>query len=113
MHTLPKLAQAQKPSSEQGQHESGRVRLADLGDVLFMTELAALLGTSCRTIRRHLRAVTFPIEKLEAIDKRVRFSKAEVERFLLRQGSANKATYDKMTAWRAEHTSAGLPCRER
>jgi predicted DNA-binding transcriptional regulator AlpA len=57
-------------------------QLDDLGDVLLLPEVAAVLRTSTRTVKRHLRAATFPIPTLPGIDKRVRFAKADVEQFL-------------------------------
>ena len=59
-------------------------RLDDLGDVLLLAELAVVLRTSTRTIKRHLRAGTFPIPILLGIDKCVRFARADVERYLRR-----------------------------
>ena len=60
--------------------------LEALGDVLVLDELAEVLRTSPRTIKRHLRARTFPIPTLTGIDRRLRFAKADVERYLCRQG---------------------------
>ena len=71
-------------SQPSGQDRVGS-RLSDLGDVLVLIEIAAVLRTSTRTIKRHLRAGTFPIPTLLGIDKRVRFAKADVERFLRRE----------------------------
>ncbi len=65
-------------------------RLDDLGDVLLLTELAVVLRTSTRTIKRHLRAGTFPIPMLPGIDKRVRFARADVERYLRRDRGGRK-----------------------
>ncbi len=65
-------------------------RLDDLGDVLLMTELAVVLRTSTRTIKRHLRAGTFPIPMLLGIDKRVRFARTDVERYLRRDRGGRK-----------------------
>ena len=66
------------------------VRLDDLGDVLLMSEIAAVLRTSTRTIKRHLRAGTFPIPSLPGIDKRVRFARADVARYLRRDRGERK-----------------------
>ena len=65
-------------------------RLDDFGDVLLLTELAVVLRTSTRTVKRHLRAGTFPIPMLLGIDKRVRFARAEVERYLHRDRGGRK-----------------------
>ena len=59
-------------------------RLDDFGDVLLVPDIAVVLRTSPRTVKRHLRAGTFPIVTIDGIDKRVRFAKADVERFLRR-----------------------------
>jgi predicted site-specific integrase-resolvase len=61
------------------------IRVEDLGDVLFLTDVAAVLRTSTRTIKRHLRAGTFPIPSLPGIDKRVRFARVDVARYLRRE----------------------------
>jgi len=66
------------------------VRLDDLGDVLLLPEIAAVLRTSTRTIKRHLRAGTFPIPSLPGIDKRLRFAKADVARYLHRDRRGRK-----------------------
>ena len=61
-------------------------RLLDtLGDVLILDELAEVLRTLPRTIKRHLRACSFPIPRLAGIDKRLRFAKADVERYVQRK----------------------------
>lgn len=68
---------ADRPSQPVQSH-----RVEDFDDVLFLHELAAVLKTSTRTIRRHLRAGTLPIRTLPSIDKRHRFGRADVERYL-------------------------------
>ena len=57
-------------------------RLDDFSDVLLLADIAAVLRTSERTVKRRLRAGTFPIPVLPGIDKRIRFAKADVERFV-------------------------------
>lgn len=57
-------------------------RLDEFGDVLLLDEVAEVLRTSTRTIKRHLRAGTFPIPRLLGIDKRLRFAKTDVARFV-------------------------------
>ena len=46
--------------------------------VVFIDELAELLGTSTRTIRRQLRARTFFIPEMVRVDKRHRWSRVVV-----------------------------------
>lgn len=53
-----------------------------MGPVLFIDELAALLKTSTRTLRKLLAANRCPIPPLPAIDKRHRWSRAAVDRYL-------------------------------
>ena len=69
---------------------SSPTRLDDYGDVLFLPDLATVLKTSERTIKRRLRAGTFPIRTLPSIDKRHRFAKVDVARFLNRQQDGRK-----------------------
>ena len=58
------------------------VRLEALPDVLTIREVATVLRCSESTIRRRLRACTFPIRPLPGIDKRRRFARADLLRFL-------------------------------
>ena len=69
---------------------SSRGRLDDFGDVLFLTDVAAVLKTSERTIKRRLRSGNFPIRTLPSIDKRHRFAKVDVARFLNRLHDGRK-----------------------
>lgn len=46
--------------------------------VLFIDELAQILGTSVRTIQKQLRAGTFPIPELPRIDRKHRWSRERV-----------------------------------
>ena len=91
---MPATPPIESPAVEVGLRPSERTdthsRLDDLGDVLLLTELAVVLRTSTRTIKRHLRAGTFPIPTLPGIDKRVRFAKAGVERYLHRDSGGRK-----------------------
>jgi hypothetical protein len=64
--------------------EAAGLHLDDFSDVLLLADIAAVLRTSERTVKRRLRAGTFPIPMLPGIDKRIRFAKADIERFLLR-----------------------------
>ena len=59
-----------------------RLRLEDCADVLTIVELASVLLTSETTIKRRLRAGTFPIRPLLGIDRRKRWSRADVRRYL-------------------------------
>ena len=60
----------------------GRLTLDDCGDVLTLEELASVLFTSPTTIKRRLRAGTFPIRPLLGIDRRRRWSRTDVRRYL-------------------------------
>ena len=70
--------------------QASRDRLDDFGDVLLLRDVAAVLKTSDRTIKRRLRAGTFPIRTLPSINKRRRFAKVDVARFLNRQQGGQK-----------------------
>lgn len=50
--------------------------------VLLLDELSALLKTSPRSVRRRVEAGVFPIRRLHGIDKKWRWSTADVQRFL-------------------------------
>ena len=56
--------------------------LEALPDVLTIRELARVLRCSESTIKRRLRAGVFPIPPLRGLDKRMRFAKAAVLRYL-------------------------------
>ncbi|MYN68424.1 MAG: helix-turn-helix domain-containing protein [Acidobacteria bacterium] len=56
--------------------------LEALPDVLTIRELARVLRCSESTIKRRLRAGVFPIPPLRGLDKRMRFAKASVLRYL-------------------------------
>ena len=58
-----------------------RVSLEECGDVLTIDELASVLRTSRTTIKRRLRMGTFPIRPLTGIDRRRRWSRADVRRY--------------------------------
>ena len=57
-------------------------QLATLPDVLTIEELAGLLRCSDSTIRRGLEAHTFPVAPLDSIDKKFRWSRFEIARWL-------------------------------
>ena len=57
-------------------------RLDTLPDVLTLCELTRVLRCSESTIKRRLRAGVFPIPTLRGLDKRMRFAKAAVVRYL-------------------------------
>ena len=56
--------------------------LEALPDVLTISELARVLRCSESTIKRRLRDGVFPIPSLRGLDKRMRFAKAAVLRYL-------------------------------
>ena len=64
------------------------VRLEALPDVLTIRELAGVLRCSERTIKRRMRDGVFPIPSLQGLDKRTRFAKVAVARYLESGGSA-------------------------
>jgi phage terminase Nu1 subunit (DNA packaging protein) len=55
--------------------------------IYFMEDLVQLLGTSRRTIQRLRRHGAFPIAELPALDKRPRWSRVAVERYLASEGA--------------------------
>ncbi len=59
-----------------------RLTLEDCGDVLTLEDVASVLVTSPTTIKRRLRAGTFPIRPLLGIDRRRRWSRTDVRRYL-------------------------------
>ena len=64
------------------------VRLEALPDVLTIRELAGVLRCSESTIKRRLSAGVFPIPRLRGLDKRTRFAKVAVARYLESGGIA-------------------------
>jgi hypothetical protein len=56
-------------------------------DVLFIDDLADALRTSRSTIERLRRHRSFPIPELPSLDKRPRWSRVAVERFLAGEAS--------------------------
>ena len=65
-------------------------RLEALPDVLTLKELARVLRCSESTIKRRRRAGVFPIPTLRGLDKRVRFAKGAVVRYLDPSGRTRK-----------------------
>ena len=61
-------------------------RLDPLPDVLFVEDLARMLRCSPSTIRRRVRAGVLPIPMLSGLDKRWRFSRADVAAWFGRCG---------------------------
>ena len=59
--------------------------------VLHDEHLCELLGISARTLRKLRRLRALPIPELPTLDKRHRYSRADVEAFLNREGSARLA----------------------
>lgn len=70
-----------------GSSTRDRLTLDECGDVLTIEELASILWTSPTTIKRRLRAGTFPIRPLMGIDRRRRWSRTDVRRYLDRDGT--------------------------
>ena len=54
------------------------VAASELPDVLFADDLAALLGTSVRTIQKRMKSRSWPYTPLPRIDRRPRWSKTHV-----------------------------------
>lgn len=63
--------------------------LDELPAVLLLDDVAALLRCSTTTIKRRLRAHVFPVAPLSGIDKRPRWSKAALLRWLEAGGSGD------------------------
>ncbi|MCY4662887.1 MAG: hypothetical protein OXF93_24255 [Acidobacteria bacterium] len=61
----------------------------ELPEVLLLDDVAALLRCSTTTIKRRLRARVFPVPPLPGIDKRPRWSKAMLLRWLEVGGSGD------------------------
>lgn len=61
----------------------------DWPDILLIADMAALLRCSESTIKRRLRAGTFPVAPLAGIDRKRRWSKWAVWRWLA-SGEANR-----------------------
>ena len=71
------------PAATHGTH-----RLDECGDVLTEADLVAVLKISRRTLARRLRSRTFPIPELLSLDKKHRWSKTAVRRYLETTGPA-------------------------
>ncbi len=71
-------------------HRHGASAGADgLPEVLLLEDVAALLRCSTTTVKRRLRAHVFPVAPLAGIDKRPRWSKAALLRWLESGGSGD------------------------
>lgn len=55
--------------------------------VVLIDELAAMLKTSVKTIRKRIYARAFPIPDIKGIDSKYRWSRAEVLAFIDRGGA--------------------------
>jgi hypothetical protein len=64
--------------------------MSDLPDVLFVTDLAKVLRMSRATIDRLRRFRAFPIQELPSLDKRPRWSREAVERYLAGETEARR-----------------------
>lgn len=62
-------------------------RLDDFGEFLTLHELARVLGCSVRTIKRSLRAGTFPIPPICGIHRGPYFARDAVARYLDSSGA--------------------------
>lgn len=63
--------------------EAGQITSGNLDQpVLFLEDVAALLRVSRSTIERRRRQGTFPIPELPPLDRRPRWSRTEVQRFI-------------------------------
>ena len=72
-----------------GDRPDSDVEGSGLPEVLLLDDVAALLRCSPSTIKRRLRARVFPVAPLAGIDKRPRWSKAAVLRWLKVGGSGD------------------------
>ncbi len=69
-----------------GDRYDADVEVDELPAVLFLDDMAELLRCSPTTIKRRLRARVFPVAPLPGIDKRPRWSKTAVLRWLAAGG---------------------------
>jgi hypothetical protein len=65
---------------------AGHLEPIDYAGTLLIADMVRVLKTSDNTIRRRLRAGTFPIPPLDGIDNRLRWSGPVVKRWLERNG---------------------------
>ena len=72
-----------------GDRPNPDVEAGGLPEVLFVDDVAALLRCSPTTIKRRLRARVFPVAPLAGIDKRPRWSRAALLRWLEAGGSGD------------------------
>ena len=72
-----------------GDRPDSGVEAGGLPEVLFVDDVAALLRCSPTTIKRRLRARVFPVAPLAGIDKRPRWSRAALLRWLEVGGSGD------------------------
>ncbi len=70
-----------REARESKQQEQAQV-VSELPDVLFLEDVAKLLRCSPSTVKRRLRARVFPVPPLPGIDKRPRWSKAALLRWI-------------------------------
>ena len=71
------------------QRHDGSAGTEGLPAVLLLDDVAALLRCSTTTIKRRLRARVFPVAPLAGIDKRPRWSRAALLRWLESGGSGD------------------------
>ena len=70
-----------REAREHREQEEAQVA-SDLPEVLFLEDVAKLLRCSPSTVKRRLRARVFPVPPLPGIDKRPRWSKAALLRWI-------------------------------
>ena len=63
---------------------------AELPLVLFIEDMAKLLGTSVRTIRRLRQYRAFPIPELDGVDRKPRWSREVVLRYLAQETAGGR-----------------------
>jgi len=66
-------------------HEAAAADLLTARRFLFVEELASRWGVSVRTIRERLQMKAFPVVPLRGIDRKLRFSLADVEAYERRE----------------------------
>ena len=67
-------------------------RLEDYPDVLYLDDVAAVLRCSRSTIQRRLRDRIFPVAPIPGLDRRRRWSRDAIARWLAAEGGRTAAT---------------------
>ena len=76
------LMMLDKSRSAPDDDQSGVRREQGGAEVMFLDDLATVLRVSRSTIERRRRAGTFPIPELDSLDRRPRWSRRAVDRYL-------------------------------